>query len=235
MIMAARGQTLDEHIDLMLECWERRKGRYIHSIKRLLSSLGIEMELRQIEDLMKLLIILHDVGKASGIYQRYLSGGERLEGFRHELVSAHYTYDSLLPSGRELSEIGALTVMMHHEPILMSQSLRLERSELSAEVVMDKLRKFDGVLPSLDGWLRRRLSSIRHLNISVPGHPTKEEVVETVYRLSVRARHMPDAPRLRMVVGGLLIPLVVCDYEGASGREGDPPAFRRILEVETCP
>ena len=88
-IMAAQGQTLDEHVDLMLECWERRGRRYIHSIKRLLSSVGIELERQRLEDLMRAVIILHDVGKASRIYQRYISGEERLEGFRHELVSAH--------------------------------------------------------------------------------------------------------------------------------------------------
>ncbi|MCD6245095.1 MAG: CRISPR-associated endonuclease Cas3'' [Candidatus Korarchaeota archaeon] len=102
---------------------------YVHSIRRLLSSVGIGLERQQVEDLMRALIILHDVGKASRIYQRYISGEERLEGFRHELVSAHYTYESLLPLDGELAEIGALTVMMHHEPMLMTQSIRLESSQ----------------------------------------------------------------------------------------------------------
>jgi len=129
--MAARGQTLDEHVDLMLECWEKRRKRYVHSIRRLLPSVEVGLERQQVEDLMRSLIILHDVGKASRIYQRYISGEERLEGFRHELVSAHYTYESLLPLDGELTEIDALTVMMHHEPTHDSEHKAGELSELA--------------------------------------------------------------------------------------------------------
>ena len=229
---AFRGQTLEEHVEAMLSAWESVKRKYIPSIIRAMRAVRIELSEEEADRFMKALIILHDIGKCSDIYQRHLENDEPLRGFRHELVSAYYAYEILKDAFNEdTAFIGALVVMMHHEPILMGQIRSLDREELSPEVVLDKLRDFDGMVEGTGEFLKAMMK--KHLGV-VPDIPlpTKEDVLRSVTFLSVLARHRPDSDRLRLVVGALLIPLVLCDYKGAESREGEAPKFAEVLGVE---
>ncbi len=230
---AFRGQTLEEHVEEMLSAWERVRAKYIPSIIRAMKAMEIELNEENADRFVKALIILHDIGKCSEIYQRHLENDEPLRGFRHELVSAYYAHEILknLFDGNT-AFIGALVVMMHHEPILMGQIRSLQRDELSPEVVLDKLRDFNGMVERTEEFLRAMME--RHLGVTpnVPT-PTKGDTQRGVISLSVLARHRPHSDRLRLVVGALLIPLILCDYEGAKGRGGEAPKFVEVLGVET--
>jgi len=231
-LLAFRGQTLEEHAGAMLQAWEEVKGKYIPSIIRAMKSYGVELGRDDADRLMRGLIILHDSGKGARLYQNYLWGGEKLRGFRHELVSAYYTLNILQQLFDEkVAFVSSLAVMLHHEPILMGQVAGLDRDSLSAEVALDKLRNFDGVVLELDEFLRKSFKKQLGADVDVPGAET-EDVVGAVVELSVRARHLPDAGKLRLIVGALLIPLVLCDYKGAEEREGEAPKFAEVLEAE---
>ncbi|HIP75139.1 MAG TPA: CRISPR-associated endonuclease Cas3'' [Thermococcus paralvinellae] len=226
MILAFQGQSLDEHVAKMLKEWERIKKRYLKTIQRSLKSLNVKLSEEQVDEFVKTLIKLHDIGKASRIYQRHIKKGEKLEGFRHELVSAYYTYPILKEKFNEkVAFVGSLVVMLHHEPILMGQITSIEKKGLTAEVVLDKLRKFDGMVEETKEWLTENVGIVVE-------EPKGEDLIRFVFELSVRARHMPDSGKLRLIAGALLIPLVLCDYAGARDREGEAPKFAEVLGVE---
>ncbi|AMM53709.1 CRISPR-associated endonuclease Cas3'' [Pyrococcus kukulkanii] len=229
---AFRGQTLERHVEVMLKAWDEVKARYIPSIIRALKAYNIELDEKKADRLMRALIILHDTGKGAQIYQDHLHKGINLEGFRHELVSAYYARELLRQVFDDrTSFIGALTVMLHHEPILMGQISILDRDELSPEAALDKLRKFDGVVPELEPFLKEMFEKHLGIEIKVP-EADLNAILRTIVELSVRARHIPDSNRMRLLVGALLIPLVLCDYRGAEEREGETPKFAKVLEAE---
>ncbi|AAL80763.1 CRISPR-associated endonuclease Cas3'' [Pyrococcus furiosus DSM 3638] len=230
---AFQGQTLREHIEAMLAAWEIVKNKYIPSIIRVMKTVGVKFTEEDADKFMKTLIILHDVGKCSEVYQKHLSNNEPLRGFRHELVSAYYAYNILKDMFKDetIAFIGALVVMMHHEPILMGQIRSLDKEELTPEVVLDKLRTFNGVMEGTESFIKSMIKEKLGVIPKVPS-PTQEDVLREVIRLSVLARHRPDSGKLRMVVGALLIPLVLCDYKGAKEREGESPKFAEVLRVE---
>jgi len=231
-ILAFKGQPLEKHVKAMTQAWDEVKGKYIPSIIRVMKAYGVELDWDEADRLMRALIILHDSGKGARLYQGYLRGGEKLRGFRHELVSAYYSLNILQQIFDEkVAFVGSLAVMLHHEPILMGQVASLDRDSLSAEVALDKLRNFDGVVPELDEFLRKSFREYLGTNVEVP-NAGAEEVVMAVIELSVKARHLPDAGKLRLIVGALLIPLVLCDYKGAEEREGETPKFAEVLEAE---
>ncbi len=231
-LLAFKGQPLEEHVKAMLLAWEEVKGKYIPSIIRVMKAYDVDLSWEEADRLMKALIILHDSGKGARIYQDCLKGGNKLRGFRHELVSSYYALKILQQVFDErVAFVGSLVVMLHHEPILMGQIANLDRDSLSAEVALDKLRNFDGVVPELEDFLRKSFREHLGVDIDVPvAEP--EDVVKTVVELSVKARHFPDAGKLRLIVGALLIPLVLCDYKGAEEREGETPKFAEVLEAE---
>ena len=181
MIYAFKGQTLNDHVNKMLEYWDKIKYRYLYTIVRVLKAYGIELSHKDVDEFMRILIKLHDVGKASKLYQNYIDGKRKLNGFRHELVSAYYTYHILkkLKNNEKLAFVGALTVMLHHEPIIMGQIRSLKKKELSAEVVLDRLRSFDGMVDELKDWLKQKVGiSIYEL--------TKDKIIRFVFEMSVK-------------------------------------------------
>ncbi|NJE30781.1 CRISPR-associated endonuclease Cas3'' [Thermococcus sp. 18S1] len=231
-LLAFRGQPLEEHVETMLRAWVGVKDKYIPSIIRSMRAYDVELSREEADRLMKALITLHDSGKGARLYQDYLANRARLRGFRHELVSAYYTL-KILPQlfDEKTAFIGSLVVMLHHEPILMGQITNLDRDSLSVEVALDKLRNFDGVVPELDEFLRESFRENLGVDVDVPT-AGPGDVVKTVVELSVKARHLPDAGKLRLIVGALLIPLVLCDYKGAEEREGEAPKFSEVIEAE---
>lgn len=231
-LLAFQRQPLEEHVEAMLRAWAWVKAKYIPSIIRSMRVYGVELSREEADRLMKALIILHDSGKGARLYQDYLANRAKLRGFRHELVSAYYAL-KILPQlfDEKTTFIGSLVVMLHHEPILMGQVAGLDRDSLSVEVALDKLRNFNGVVSELEEFLQESFRKHLSIEIEVPDAGT-EEVVRAVVELSVKARHLPDAGRLRLIVGALLIPLVLCDYKGAEEREGEAPKFAEVIEAE---
>lgn len=227
MIYAFKNQTLDDHVRGMLDYWEKIKHRYLNCIIRALKAYSLELSPEEADEFMKMLIRLHDIGKASKIYQKHILEGESLRGFRHEFVSSYYSYKLIKKrwNNEKLAFIGALTIMLHHEPIIMGQITNMKKEELTAEVVLDKLGQFDGMVKDTERWLIENIGE----DLKEPG---SEELTRFVFEMSIKARHFPDSEKLRLIVGVVLIPLVMCDYAGAKEREGKAPKFAKVLEVE---
>ena len=233
-ILASKNQSLIDHVNDMIEYWKKIKHRYLKTIERALEALKIKLDTEKVDELMELLIKLHDIGKASKIYQRaIINDQEKLMGFRHELVSAYYAYHILLKKfeDKNLAFIGALTVMLHHEPIIMGQIRNLRKKELTAEVVLDKLKNFDGMVEGFEELIKRLIGN--SIGDIIKNEPNKEDIIRFVVEISVKARHTPNSEKFRFIVGTLLLPLVMCDYKGAEKREGRAPKFAEILEVES--
>ncbi|MEM3928204.1 MAG: CRISPR-associated endonuclease Cas3'' [Archaeoglobaceae archaeon] len=230
-IYAYKGQSLKEHVESMLKAWEIAKKKYISSIARVMSSENIKISHSEVDRFMKSLIILHDTGKGAKIYQENIETGE-FRGFRHELLSAFYTKEILEQIfDRKKAFIGALVVMIHHEPILMGQIENIQKEELSPEVIVDKLRNFNGVVPALKDFIVDSFKDFLNVSVNVPDVDL-DALMQTVMELSVRARCLPNSDRLRVVVGCILLPLVLCDYKGAEERGGEAPEFSKVLELE---
>lgn len=241
-IWAYKGQTLQEHVNEMLKYWEEIKVRYIETIKRSLSSLDILLSEEEIDRLMKILIISHDVGKATKFYQEEkIEKNESIKGFRHELVSSYVTYEiikhefNLSNDKKELlALISALAIMLHHEPILMGQIKEIKKEELSAEVVIDKLKTFNGFKKGIKDFFMNYKQFFKNETniIKITEETTSEKIRKNVFEMSIKARHFPYSPKLRFIVGTLLLPIVICDYKGAESREGPTSKFAEILKVE---
>lgn len=232
MIYAHENQTMLEHVRSMLDAWEKVKNKYINSILRVLKSMT-EISRDDVDELMRSLIILHDTGKGAKIYQQNIKS-KSFGGYRHELLSAYYTKKILeqIFDDKKIALIGALTVMIHHEPILMGFIEKIHRDHLSAELILDRLKNFDGVVPELKNYIADSFISFLNIcSIRVPDVDV-DSLLRTVMELSVRARSSPDSDRLRLVVGTILLPLVLCDYEGSTERGGNVPAFYEVLRRE---
>lgn len=230
-IYAYKNQTMKEHVESMLKAWEIAKRKYVPSIARVMSSENIKINHLEVDKFMRSLIVLHDTGKGAKIYQTGIETGE-FHGFRHELLSAFYTKDILEQLfDRKTAFLGAMVVMLHHEPILMGQVERIHREELSPEVIVDKLKNFDGVVPALKDFIFDSFKDLLKVSVNVPDVDL-DALLQTVMELSVRARCLPSSDKLRLVVGCILLPLVLCDYRGAEGRGGEAPEFSKVLELE---
>ncbi|MEM2637075.1 MAG: CRISPR-associated endonuclease Cas3'' [Candidatus Korarchaeota archaeon] len=229
-LLAARGQTMSAHIDAMLEAWDKIKNRYLASVQRLMRAYGIELDNEKTDKFMKSLVILHDIGKGVPKYQEHVNLGTPLGGYRHELISAVYARNILRKLFGEDSDkvafLGALVIMLHHEPILMGFIERVHKEELSPEVIYSSLKEYNGVCEELEKFVKK------YLGIDLSIIETDHALME-VLELSAKSRNFPKSNTLRLIVGGILLPLIICDYKGAERREGEEPTFANILrEIE---
>ncbi|MCS7123083.1 MAG: hypothetical protein RMJ17_00690 [Candidatus Aenigmarchaeota archaeon] len=96
---------------------------------------------------------------------------------------------------------------------------------------MDKLKEFNGVIPSLKDFIFSSFKDKLNFEVNVP-EVNLDALLQTVMELSVKARCLPNADKLRLVVGCILLPLVLCDYKGAERRGGKMPKFSKVLELE---
>jgi len=61
-ILAFENQSLIDHVNDMIEYWEKIKYRYIKTIKRALEAWNIKLDIEKVDEFMKILIKLHDIG-----------------------------------------------------------------------------------------------------------------------------------------------------------------------------
>ena len=74
-------QTYEEHIQGMLECWEKIGKKYKRTLRRILN-----LDFERIDFLIKAMIILHDSGKCTEFYQDVITRNEGVERDRHEII-----------------------------------------------------------------------------------------------------------------------------------------------------
>lgn len=230
-LLSYKGQTMKRHIELMLNAWKIVKRRYISSIARVMKSEEIYINYSDVDKFMKSLIILHDTGKGAKVYQRSIETGEP-HSFRHEFLSAFYTKNILEQIfDRKIAFIGALVVMIHHEPILMGHIERIYKRELTPEVIIDNIKKFNGIAPALSDFILNSFKDNLGIEVRVP-EVDSDKILQIILELSVKARCLPNSDKIRLIVGCTLLPLVLCDYKGAEEREGKIPKFSKVLEYE---
>ena len=110
-------EPFEQHIRSMLERWKNVYSKvYEAPLRRLIGS--------HADEAVRCSIILHDVGKLTKLYQKYVESrykGEkaRLGGYRHEVVSGAIA--ALLLRDVEWGDYVVAAVTLSHEPILMGQ------------------------------------------------------------------------------------------------------------------
>ena len=239
---STEAQSYERHIENMIKCWEKIKGKYQKTFERIL-----KLNAENIDFLVKAMIILHDSGKCTVFYQDAISRGDTIGRYRHEIVSAYLTYKLLKSVVEEpyLSVISA-TILLHHEPILMGcvstqreKGVTLtdirgrveyprkgyEASE-EAKTLHPEFKKLFKYL--FDEYLDAKLNP----NID---EIDPDELVETIGRITALTSLCGDdswRQEMRSMVALLLYILVVCDYYGSRDRGGDEPRFAREIEWE---
>ncbi|RLF05129.1 MAG: hypothetical protein DRK00_05165 [Thermoprotei archaeon] len=113
------GELIEDHVGEMLKLWSQVYCElYTAPLKRLFR----ELEFGEVDRVVKCILIMHDVGKLTGIYQSYLKGGGALRGYRHEVVSSAIT--AIEFSQHSWAVYAAAAVLLSHEPILLGQVSR---------------------------------------------------------------------------------------------------------------
>ncbi len=239
-------ETLEKHIDDVISCWETIKKCNRYPIKRIMQKItGKTYGIDEIDDIMKTALLFHDAGKASVNYQEYLmkkmskNKETGLHGYRHELISSYIVYnyiESLSGRNEKDSLIIALAVMLHHEPILMDQLQYLRTEVLNADVFFNDLLAYSGMHPNTNELFNKALRKheLPPINFDISSI-NKKDILKTLTAISVRARNYPDYKHIRLAVGSILIPIVLCDYKVAKNRKGKTSMYmKEIVEVNYC-
>ena len=235
-------QTYEEHIQEMLECWEKIRGRYHRTLERILN-----LNAEKINFLVKAMIILHDSGKCTEFYQDVISRNEAVERYRHEIVSSYLAYEVLKGIINEpyLSIISA-TILLHHEPILMGcVSTQRERgvtlTDLRGRIEYPKTGYDAGEkAKTLHHEFNECFKYLfdKHLSVKLNLDMDKidlDRLIETIGKvIALTSLSGNDSWRqkIRSIVALLLYILVVCDYYGSKSRGGDEPRFVKEIEWE---
>lgn len=230
-------ETFVEHTFLSMKHWVLLKKRILHALSRV-----IDKPIGDLERGVSFVILLHDVGKLTTVYQDYLrkrkSGREAIVGFNHEIASIPVilNYAEQVDIDNELSRILAGAVMFHHEAI-RPHDQRLTINNLisplhnkypngivrfvpsSNELVQQLLLKFD---------LLKSSGELPILDFSI--YSLKVKLVELFYVYN------PENPvnlhRVRLRVSAIQHILSVCDNRAASEcrPKKDSPYIKELLE-----
>ncbi len=108
-----RGQgCLFAHVFKVLEIWGKLRIRYITQLKRILKKcLKLVLTESEVDELVKIMLILHDYGKAAKEYLN-VSRGIR---YLHEILSSVIIFDLLSNFNDTIAALLASTVLLHHE------------------------------------------------------------------------------------------------------------------------
>jgi len=102
------------HVLQMLELWEELKRRYLPTLVRISRNVtkSTLFSIPMVDDIVKVMIILHDYGKAS---KNYVSPGEYNAQFYHEIVSGCLSYNVLKNCNERIASTIASAILLHHE------------------------------------------------------------------------------------------------------------------------
>lgn len=101
------------HVLKVIEIWDSIKKCYLSQLRRIISRClyGNITNRNEIDDLVKVMLILHDYGKAA---EEYYRPDERFRYF-HETLSAAIVFKVLENYDELVASIIASTVLLHHE------------------------------------------------------------------------------------------------------------------------
>ncbi|MEM4291994.1 MAG: hypothetical protein QXR50_04680, partial [Archaeoglobaceae archaeon] len=129
-----------QHIELLLDNWiNRLEPKYLPSILRVCKKVDPSIDQDTLKGLINSMLIFHDVGKLTDIYE----AGKGVGDFRHEFTSA-YVYHLCLQGilnkvNYELKTAAVGAVLLHHEPILMGQVGQIHEEKLTATEIGRRL------------------------------------------------------------------------------------------------
>ena len=178
-------ETYEAHINNMLNLWRGNfRNAYLPSLSRIIGS-----DKGYVNDLIEIMIILHDLGKLFIGYQKTLRKEERIISraeYRHEIVSAALTF-FVLPVSEELYVISG-AILLHHEPILMGQVSRYAEPYLTITDVERRLRKSCGGVIEFnpDGirWTREKLKEYSfNFSSNLPVEVEIDEILDKIKEL----------------------------------------------------
>ncbi|MEM3382786.1 MAG: CRISPR-associated endonuclease Cas3'' [Nitrososphaerales archaeon] len=234
-----RVETYEEHIKAMFSEWDKIRRRVIPSLIRLYDCSSEHMEF-----LVKSIILMHDIGKLTPIYQKYLFKIKQriksLLNFRHELVSVIWHYWTFKNLYREkfgesyeniLSEAMA-SIITHHE----YWALQTTKNYRPDYVISDLNKWFEKEIILIHGskeLLSHMAESLLHIKVQIAEQiPIKWEAYEA---LRVMFNHVDKkgivAHKIAIRATTLLQILCVCDIRAAQKRGERSSPHSYITEV----
>lgn len=215
------GQVIEEpfakHALLSIKYWSYLKDRVLNALSRVL-----DKPIEDVRSSVSLAILLHDVGKLTTAYQRYLNekkmGAKIMIGFDHEVASIPVllTYMKQMNMDDYLSQIVAGAVLFHHEALRQHEQ-RKKVNQLTGPIY----NKYpDGIIRfnSLASELIRQLLLMKFgndllLKLDFSIEDLKAELIDLFYIYD------PDNPidlhRIRLRVSAVQQILSVCDNRAA--------------------
>lgn len=220
------GEPIEKHVELALNLWTNKyKKFYISSLNRVFR---FESEPINEDEVVKATIILHDVGKLTSYYQEYIraksQGLERfLKGYRHEIIGSAVTFLTFKQKPWRYLASGA--VLLHHEPILMGQMLRLGEDYVTLTHAYYSLRvasqdnkvSLDEKGVDILNKILSREGFIERIPESLPIDEMEEAIKECIVRIALRS----DKPIMRVKIAALVHILTLLDSLAARSRSDD--------------
>ncbi len=231
------GERLECYVQHILLCWDEwraLKRRIMGPVSRAVSSvlqLSKGEVMRELDRLLDLMVLNHDIGKLTRVYQNYCLCDD-LRTFRHEHVSSYfvsrllkYSHSPPLPTLRSLI---CSAIYLHHEALvtswrspdltwlrvptadyLLAHMLRFSRDDLEfipyAYEIVDELN-----------WC---VTNVRIRRDILSGPLDVRDIVRELSEMVSFIDGPASAPEMRLASASILLPLTFVDNRaGARGR-----------------
>ncbi|MEO0180558.1 MAG: CRISPR-associated endonuclease Cas3'' [candidate division WOR-3 bacterium] len=225
-LLSAPSETLVQHLDRVLGKWDKIKSRFSYTLPRLF---GTPWE--EIEEAINRMFLLHDLGKATEKWQKFITAQkeerdnetERKSGAPHAQLGGAYLWWASDPKD-DLVMASAFAIAIHHtdsalaRPGLEDPATMLVTSWLVNEDD-DTIRWHNG-LDGFMGWLRDE----HGLDLPHPRDMGLYDVSEFALELRKWARgaEILELHRRRLQVAALHSVIKVCDIRAAIARSEEP-------------
>jgi len=226
VLLSAPGEPFTQHLDRVVDEWERVSSRFQATLPRLFAGTSWD----EIEEAIRRMLLLHDLGKATDKWQKFISEQkdepdnetERKKGAPHAQLGGAYLWWAYDPKD-DLVMASAFAIAIHHTDSALARvgvedpATLLVISGLINEA-NDKIRWHEG-LDEFVCWLKDK-----H-DLGLPKHP-KDTDVYTVSEFALALREWARGDtilalhRKRLQVAALHSVIKVCDIRAAFKRPG---------------
>ncbi len=227
-------QSLYDHINAIFEIIENTPKNYIRAVRHRLRQVGIDTTDDELKALLKLLAILHDVGKCYNIYQdNFDMSCEKVRNdmsfYLHEILSA-YVADHVYNGHEKLRDLLVLSIIRHSEacrsrdPLLYLDEVKKYAHEHrwltlclydeAVKLLREMLAPFD-----VDTTVIESLKKIEFSNVVKFLKSSRFEKIQNHYKLYCM----------------LIAPLMLADYlDGFCNRNGEKSGVGRHYVEAAC-
>jgi len=222
-----REECYIEHVIRCWEEWRKKETRIVRPIFYRLRALGLgrAVSCDELKEMLGFMIVNHDLGKLTEIYQRYCKGErDKLGGFRHECISSYESLKLLQQKHEDpIPYFICSALYLHHEAQILSWRSRRYRSLRTPtfDYLLSHLSRFsESNLRFVQGaqeiseWLIKELAGIELRSYQlVP--PSAGEVTAELGKMISIVDGSANASEYRLVVASFLLPLTLIDGEVA--------------------